>query len=190
MPQVEHYEKEVASVPAGATCREMAEKMKADATGCLVVLDSGRPVGMVTDRDLLCRVIGEGRDAGTVVARDVMSEPLVSATPEDPLERIVDAMSAQSIRRVPVLRDGELVGIVSLDDLLVGLSEELRDVADGARRGIRAAQRRAQAVHLAQELEERVRDWGEELERLGGETGRKLLGQLEALRDRLRGRES
>ena len=90
MPQAEHYEKEVATVPAGATCREMAEKMKADATGCLVVLEAGRPVGVVTDRDLLCRVIGEDRDAGTTVARDVMSQPLVGVSPADPLEEYPD----------------------------------------------------------------------------------------------------
>ena len=183
-----HYAKEVVTIPAAASCHEIATKLKQEAVGCLVVVAEGRPVGILTDRDLLTRVIAAGRDTGATVARDVMSEPLVTVDPERPLERVVDAMAANSIRRVPVVRDGELVGIVSLDDLLVALSGELSDVAHGARRGFASAQRRAEAGRLLRELDERLRDFGDELERLGGDAKRKLTEQLDALGDRIRGR--
>jgi CBS domain-containing protein len=189
MAQVEHYQSPVATVEADASCRDVADTLKARGVGSLVVVEDGKPVGILTDRDLMCRVIAAGRDAGPTVARDVMSEPLISVAPDQALEHVVDAMAAQGIRRVPVLRDGELVGIVSLDDLLASLSDELADLAEGARRGFRVAQRSARARGLAEELEGKVREWGEELERLGEDAGEKLRHKLESLRDRIRRRE-
>jgi len=189
MPQAEHYQSEVATIPAGAACREVAEKMKREGVGSLVVLDEGRPAGVVTDRDLLCRVIGAGRDTGTTVARDIMSQPLVSVKPEEPLERVVDAMAAHGIRRVPIVQNDELAGIVSLDDLLVALSEELGDLAAGARRGFRTAQRGAAARRFIEGLEERLGEVGDELGRLSSETAKKLQQQLESLGERIRGRD-
>lgn len=185
----EHYQKDVATIPGEATAREAADLMKAKAVGSLVVLRDGGPVGIVTDRDLLERVVASGKDAAATSAADIMSQPLQVASPEDPLDRIVELMSARGIRRVPVVRDGELVGIVALDDVLAEVAEELYDLAEGTRRELYTAQRSARARELARDVGDRVRDLGEQLEHLGVEAKDSLLREVDGLRERIRGRK-
>jgi CBS domain-containing protein len=188
MLRADHYEKEVATIDADASCQQMAEAMRDEAVGSLVVMQLGVPVGIVTDRDLLRRVIADQRDTGSLVASDIMSRPLVSVTPETPLDDVVSAMAARSIRRIPVVRGKELVGMVSLDDLLASLTGELKDVSDAARRSFMGAQRGAQVRKLVGELEDKVREWGEELERVGGDVATRLGDELKSLRERIQGR--
>jgi CBS domain-containing protein len=185
----EHYQKDVATIAGEVTVREAADAMKARAVGSLVVLRDGEPVGIVTDRDLLERVVAEGKDAGATSTADVMSQPLRTASPADPLDRVVELMSARGIRRVPVVRDGELVGIVALDDVLAEVAEELHDLAEGTRRALTMAQRGARARQIARDVGERARDLGEQLEHLGGEAKDSLVRELDGLRERIRGRK-
>jgi signal-transduction protein with cAMP-binding, CBS, and nucleotidyltransferase domain len=118
-----------------------------------------------------------------------MSQPLRVASPEDPLDRVVELMSTQGIRRVPVVRDEKLVGLVALDDVLVEVAGELHDLAAGLRRELGAAQRSARARELARDVGERVRELGGQLEHLGAEAKQALLRELDALRERVRARK-
>lgn len=185
----EHYQKEVATIPGEATARDAADAMKARAVGSLVVLKDGGPVGIITDRDLLERVVAEGKDAGATSTADVMSHPLQMASPADPLDRVVELMSARGIRRVPVVRDGELVGIVALDDVLAEVAEELHDLTEGTRRALYTTQLSARAREFAREVGERVWDLGEQLQYLGVEAKDNLVRELDGLRERIRGRK-
>jgi CBS domain-containing protein len=188
-PSAERYRKEVATIDASATARDAADAMKAAGVGSLVVLRDGRPAGIVTDRDLLARVVAAGREAVSTPLAEVMSEPLHAISPEEPLERAVERMKAEGIRRVPVVRDGELVGMITLDDVLVAVAEELHDLAAGMRREFVSAQREVRARALARDAGERMRDLGGQLEHLGSEAKRGLLRELDALRERFRSRK-
>lgn len=188
---LEHYRREVVTIRAEAPIRDAADLMRDKATGSLVVIaDGGRAVGMLTDRDLLERVIAEGRDVGVTHVADVMSQPLHNANPTDKLERIVGLMSAKGIRRVPIVQDGELVGIVALDDVLAEAADELHDLAQGRRSELASAERGARARELAREIRERARDLGDQLEDLGAEAKRSLMREIEALRERIRARSA
>lgn len=181
MRAAEHYRAEVSTIPIGATALEAAQEMKSEEIGSLVVMDGKKPVGILTDRDLLCRVVAVGRDAETTQAKDIMSAPLVTADPRDPLERVVEKMSDNKVRRVPVVKDGRLRGLVSLDDALVALSEELGDLAEGARRSTRAARAR----RVAHEVESLIGDVRHQLGKLGEEAREGLEERLDSLRDRI-----
>ena len=86
MPRVEHYRKNVICIRADASAKQAAERMRDEGVGSLVVLaEDEHPVGILTDRDLTLRVVGAGREASTPVSA-VMSHPLVTLSPEDPLE--------------------------------------------------------------------------------------------------------
>lgn len=183
----EQYQKDVATIPAEASVRVAADAMKARAVGSLVVMRDGKPAGIVTDRDLLERVVADGLDAASTPTADVMSEPLRTASPEDPLDRVVDLMSSQGIRRVPVVRNEELIGIVALDDVLAEVAAELHDLAQGTRKELTIAQRRARARAIAHDLGERMRDLGEQLEHVGAEAKAGLARELDGLRERIRG---
>lgn len=185
----DHYQRDVATLSVDATARDAVEAMKARAVGSLVILRGDEPVGILTDRDLLERVVADGRDAGTTPAGDVMSQPLQVAAPEDPLDRIVELMSARGIRRVPVMRDGALVGLVALDDVLAEVADELHDLAQGMRRELYTAELGARARELARDVRDRVRELGEQVEHLGAGAKESLVREIAGLRERMRERK-
>jgi CBS domain-containing protein len=102
-----------------ADLRSVAALMRDHNVGSVVVCDSdGRPAAMVTDRDLAVRGIAEERPPEELV-RDHATRPLVTGEPEMDLEEAAALMVQHRIRRLPVVEDGELVGIVTLDDIAV-----------------------------------------------------------------------
>ena len=80
--------------------------------------DLKKPVGVVTDRDIVCRAIAEGRNPTGMTAGDVMSSPAVTARQLDQLDAIRQMMETHQIRRIPIVDDrGQICGIVSLADI-------------------------------------------------------------------------
>ncbi len=191
MQNVAHYTKRVVTVPPTAMAPDVAELMRDRGVGCVVVVaDDGQPLGMVTDRDLTLRVIGEGRLAGQTPAASIMSRPLRTLTPDLPLEEVVEILRANGIRRAPVVRDQELLGLVTLDDLLVALSRELFDLGEATRHEIQDAQRRARIRETRRELRERLSEGFDQLEEVGAEAKEALIKELDAVKDWLRERFS
>ena len=82
--------------------REVADKMQDDNVGSIPVVDNGRLVGIVTDRDIVCRVIAEGHDTRTTPASAAMSEDLVTCTPDESVIDAIRKMGEHQIRRIPV----------------------------------------------------------------------------------------
>jgi len=132
----------VATIDRAATLREAAERMRRDAVGALVVTKAGRPAGLVTDRDLLLRGVVARRDAARDTIDQVLSSPLLTAAADAPLERLVETMAQHGVRRLPLVSGGELAGMVSLDDVVVALANELDAIAAAFRRSDWDAQRR------------------------------------------------
>ena len=185
MRTVEHWEGDVATIALSASSVEIAEAMRAAQVGSLVVMDGKKPVGIVTDRDLLCRVIAAGRDADSTRASDVMSSPLVSVEPDAPLEKFAGAMATNGIRRVPVVHAGKLRGIVSLDDTLGTLSDEFSDLAAGRRRSARAASGR----RIHHEVESMIGDLADRLDELGNDARRGVRKRIENVMEKIGLRE-
>jgi len=112
--------------PLAQAVREMHQRK----VGMLVVVErQGKrflPVGIVTDRDALCRQLMRQADLFTLVVEDVMTPDPVTVSEHSDLTEAIQSMRARGVRRAPVLSDtGELVGVVSLDDLLPAVSREL-----------------------------------------------------------------
>lgn len=99
--------------------REVAALMRDRNVGSVVVRDhDGAPVAMVTDRDLTLRVLADERRGSEPISAH-LSQPLVTGEPEMPLEEAAALMVQHRVRRLPVVREDELVGIVTLDDIAV-----------------------------------------------------------------------
>ena len=97
---------------------EIARKMRDGDIGSVPVVENDRLVGMVTDRDVVVRVIAEGGDVRTKTARDAMSPGVLYCFSDESVETVLENMGGQQIRRLPVVnRDKRLVGVVSLGDL-------------------------------------------------------------------------
>lgn len=130
--------KETRSVSPETPVIEAAGLMRLHDIGVVPVLEDGRVVGMLTDRDIVLQVVADGDDPHTTLVRDVMSTGSISIQEDQDVEEAVELMQKYQIRRLPVLnRDSTLVGIVSLGDIAVdvhaGLSGKvLKDVSEPA----------------------------------------------------------
>jgi CBS domain-containing protein len=107
-----------------------ARRMKERSVGTLLVLNSeSEPVGILTDRDIVTRVVAEGRNAHSTRIRDVMTSRPKTIIEETPIESAIAMMRSGGFRRLPVVdQAGKLVGIVTLDDILALFAEEFVDV--------------------------------------------------------------
>jgi CBS domain-containing protein len=97
--------------------------------GCLLVEEQGKLCGILTDRDIALRVIGDGRDAEQTTVRQVMTGNPVHISVESTLHELTALMHKHHVRRVPIIDEaGRAIGIVTLDDLLALLSDEMSDM--------------------------------------------------------------
>jgi CBS domain-containing protein len=109
---------EVRSIHPQRGLPEAALVMRKYDLGCLPVTQGKKLVGIVTDRDLALRAIGEGRDLATSLIDDVMTKTVVYVYDDQEVEEAIGLMSTAQVRRLPVLnREGKLVGILALADL-------------------------------------------------------------------------
>jgi CBS domain-containing protein len=114
--------------------RTVAELMRLHHVGSVVVTrnDAGlcRPLGIITDRDIVLALVAKDVSPDAVRAGDVMSEPLETINENDEVWQALERMRSRGVRRLPVLgAHGELVGIVSADDLLELVAEEIASLA-------------------------------------------------------------
>jgi len=187
MTATEHYRKEVVTLPDTSSVCDVAASMEREAAGCVVIVDGERrPLGLVTDRDLAVRVIASERDAGNTLASAVMSHPAITAETTDPLEKVIERMSRHGVRRIPIVKDGGVVGIVALDDLLAKLGRELDDLGGTARRQLFEARLATGLPRLRDELESRLHEMRERVQSAGGRASEILGREFEALRERVR----
>lgn len=115
-------------VEAGESVKRVAELMKREDIGSLPVVDSkgdAHPIGMVTDRDLVVKVLADGRDLSAATARDAMTSNPVCCNEDDDVGRAISLMEDRQVRRMPVVgRDGRLTGIIAQADIATRLSRD------------------------------------------------------------------
>lgn len=124
--------REVHVARAGESALAAARRMAAENVGTLVVVDEeGRPAGIVTDRDLVLRVMAQGRDPSRTPVMYAMTVAPRHAEEDTSIEDALARMREGPFRRLIVVgSDGRLVGVVTLDDVLELLGEELRAIGD------------------------------------------------------------
>jgi CBS domain-containing protein len=126
-------------VSPGESIQAAARIMRDEDTGAVPVVEDGKVLGMVTDRDIAIRAVAEGAAADKLV-RDIVSTDLVCATPDMSTREATELMSEHQIRRLPVVDNGRLVGIVSLGDIAVKegrdgrTGDTLENISEGVKR--------------------------------------------------------
>jgi CBS domain-containing protein len=109
---------DVSFVQPGTAVPEIARLMRETDIGSTPVVENDRLIGMVTDRDIVLRVVAEGRDVSTATARDAMSPGILYCFEDETVEDVLENMGDNRVRRLPVVsREKRLVGVVSLGDL-------------------------------------------------------------------------
>jgi len=103
--------------------------MEANGVGTIVIVDEDHfPVGLVTDRDIVRRAVARGVDSDSRVD-GIMSAPVVTIDADADLRNAFDILESHAVRRVAVVRNSVLLGVLSVDDLLVCLTSDLADLA-------------------------------------------------------------
>jgi CBS domain-containing protein len=110
--------KDVLKIDANAPVLEAVKQMVDANVGSLLVTDGGEVTGIVTERDYLRRVAHEGPADEGVAVRDIMSSPLVVVAPETEIDECMAVMTDRRIWHLPVVEDGDVVGIVSIGDVV------------------------------------------------------------------------
>lgn len=130
---------EVATASPDSTLEEVASMMKEEDTGAIPIIDDDELVGIITDRDIVLRCIAEGRDATETNVEDILTEDLVTIAPDADVEEAARIMSERQIRRLPVVVEGELVGVVSLGDIAVKETDDepASEALEGVSRGVK-----------------------------------------------------
>jgi len=105
------------TLPKSASVRDAARAMRDAHIGDVLVVDNGNLYGIVTDRDIVIRVLAQGRDPSTTKLEDIGSQQLTTVSPTDSIDHAVQLMRQKALRRLPVVENGHVVGIVSLGDL-------------------------------------------------------------------------
>ncbi len=128
--------REVDTAEPDESVQAVARRMNDRNVGTLVVVDAeGRPAGIVTDRDLVVKILAQGRDGMNTTVADAMTVGPRTVDENTPIEMALEVMRSGPFRRLPVVdQSGKLVGLLSLDDALCLLAEEMAEVGALMRR--------------------------------------------------------
>lgn len=160
------------------TLEEIAGMMKSEDTGAIPVVDEDELIGIVTDRDIVVRCVAEAGDPREMTAEDVVSENLETIDPESDVEEALELMANKQIRRLPVVDNGELVGMLSIGDVAVKQGDEeesgraLKDVSRGVKNAPLA--RRQPAARPEMDVRDAMQMRAEDSDRAERDEGRQL----------------
>jgi CBS domain-containing protein len=125
--------KNVISIDSSMTANDAAKMMDDASIGAIVVLEDGIAVGIITERDLVRRIIAKGKPQSTNV-REIMSSPLIVINPDDSVWDLAQLMKTRRIHRVPAVKDNRLVGMVTTSDIVklcsMGSDDEMSKITE------------------------------------------------------------
>ena len=117
--------REVASINPSATLATVAQRLRLEGIGSLVVLEEGKLAGMISERDVVHAFAAHRAEAAEIKVADVMARNLVTCRPDDSLTRVLGLMTRHRVRHLPVLEGGRLVGLISIGDAVKHRLDEL-----------------------------------------------------------------
>jgi len=107
------------TVTSQTTLTDAARLMREHDIGDVLVMDDSQLRGILTDRDIVVRAVADARDSDATTVGEVCSRDIIDVSPNDDADRVLLLMRARSLRRVPVVEEGRVVGILSLGDMAV-----------------------------------------------------------------------
>ena len=121
---------DVTCLPSTASILDAAKFMTSMNVGTVIVADDDSPTGLITDRDIVAKVLALEKDSKTTKIREIMVSPVVTISEDKGIFDATQVMSTHGIRRLPVTdANGKLTGVISLDDVLILLGNEMQNVA-------------------------------------------------------------
>ncbi|MEM2103652.1 MAG: CBS domain-containing protein [Candidatus Bathyarchaeia archaeon] len=165
----------VVTVNEDAAANHVAQLMDKHGLGCIIVTSrEGKPIGIITERDLVTRVLAKNLKPDSLRAKDVMTSPLITIEPDETVSEAARKMSRLNIRRFGVVYKGQLVGLISSKDILGVMPELIETIQEKA---LIEGQNMAQTIAEEEEREEssltgycdRCNGWSDNLKEVDGE---------------------
>ena len=116
--------RDIWSLPPDATVYEAIDEMAQKGVGALLVMESDQLVGIVSERDYARKVILKGKSSREIRVREIMSHPVICVTPQLTVEQTMALMTEKRVRHLPVVVDTEVVGVISIGDVVRGIIED------------------------------------------------------------------
>ncbi len=107
----------VIKISAGSTVSDAAKLMDEKNFGSLPVEENDKVIGIITERDVLRKIVARGKDPSTTTVKDIMTSPVITISPENSIEEANELMTEKKIRRLPVEEDGKVIGMITLKDI-------------------------------------------------------------------------
>ncbi|MXV60760.1 CBS domain-containing protein [Natronorubrum sp. JWXQ-INN-674] len=123
----------VVTVDPDATLSDVVDTMRTERVGSVIVVSDDEPIGLVSDRDLALEVLARNGATQETPVAELVADELLTVQADTGIYDLLDLMSTKGVRRLPVVDDDDLVGIVSLSDVVVLLGMELQHVANTIR---------------------------------------------------------
>ena len=116
--------RDIWSLPPDATVYEAIDEMAQKGVGALLVMESDQLVGIVSERDYARKVILKGKSSREIRVREIMSHPVICVTPQLTVEQTMALMTEKRVRHLPVVVETEVVGVISIGDVVRGIIED------------------------------------------------------------------
>lgn len=137
------FEHGAVSAELTETAIDVARRMRDFRVGCVVVTQGARAIGIITDRDLVMRVMADAREPEKTLVSEIVTYDPTTLQQSDSIETALRLMRDRGVRRLPIVRhDGKVTGIVTADDLTMMLAAELADLGAGIRENVEASETR------------------------------------------------
>jgi CBS domain-containing protein len=131
LDQIARDESDLVTANPDHSIVDASKLMSEHDVGCIVVERDGEPVGIVTDRDIAIDVVAAGKDPADTMLSDVMSRDPITAHKSDGIYKLAESMRDNGVRRMPLVDDdGELAGIITLDDVFVLVADEMHGLSE------------------------------------------------------------
>ena len=115
-----YMRKDISTIGDRASVTEAAKAMSKSGRGFLIILKDGQPAGIVTEHDLVNKIIASEKDPNKVLVAEIMSSPLITIDPDEDLLKASELMQKHNIRRLPVVKNGIIYGVLTARDIAKG----------------------------------------------------------------------
>jgi CBS domain-containing protein len=161
----------VITIEEGAPANRVAELMDKHGLGCIIITNkNAKPLGIITERDLVGRVLAKNAKPDSVKAKEVMTSPLITIEPDETISEAARRMSRLNIRRLGVVYKGQLIGLLSSKDILAVMPELLETIQEHALiEGENRAQEAAEESTPTAGYCDRCGGWSDDLKEVNGE---------------------
>ena len=117
----------VYSIISGVTVYDALKEMGEKNVGALLVMENDQLLGIISERDYARKIILKGKTSHDTLVKEIMTEKVISVSPEDKIEKCMELMSEKKVRHLPVMKDDKVTGVISITDVVTAIIESQKE---------------------------------------------------------------